>query len=414
MKLIKQALIVDSNSKHNNTRKDILIDDASIIVGIENNIENEKAHIISDVNLHVSNGWLDLKANFCTPGNEYKETIESGANAAITGGFTTVVLSANTNPTIQSKAQIEYIKNASNQLPINLLPMGAATLNMQGQQMAELFDMHFAGAVAFGDDKNSIKNTQLLTTLMQYANNFGAKIFHFANDYYLSNGTIGHEGVNATSIGFKGQPAIAEDVIIARDIAIAKYYNLPIHFSTISTSGAVQLIRNAKNDGINVSCDVAAHQLYFTDKDISNFDSNLKVLPPFRDEEHRQALINGLADGTIDAICSDHSPENIEGKDVEFNYAAYGISSIEHTFALANTVLKSKMSIVDIVNKFTINPATIINTNISKIEVGAQANLTLFNPTQTFVVDKSTMKSNSKNTPLHGIELVGKVIGVVC
>jgi dihydroorotase len=280
--------------------------------------------------------------------------------------------------------------------------------------MAELYDMYNSGAIGFTDDKNSIENAQLFTSILQYANNFGAKLFHYACDKNISHKTIGHEGLVATSIGFKGQPAIAEDVIIARDITIAEYYNLPIHFSTISTSGAVALIRDAKAKGIKVTCDVAAHQIFFSDIDLKTFDTNLKVLPPFRDDNHKNALIAGLIDGTIDAICSDHTPQNIENKFVEFDHAHFGISSIESAFSMANSVLKNQISINQIIQKFTNSPASIINIKTNCIDVRQPANITLFNPELKYVFSKNSMKSKGKNSPLDGCELLGKPLQVIC
>jgi dihydroorotase len=413
MLLIKHAFVVDENSPFNNTNCDILIDN-NTIVAIEKELNNSQAKAIEHHNLHVSQGWCDLKANFGEPGNEDRETLHSGSMAAKAGGFTKVALSAATNPAIQSKSQVEYILSKSSELGIKLLPLGAATINQEGKQMTEMYDMFLAGAVGFTDDKNSIQNAQLFTSILQYANNFGAKIFHYACDNNLSYKTIGHEGIAALHNGFKGQPAIAEDVIVARDLAIASYYNVPVHFSTISSSGAVQLIRHAKANGTQVTCDVAAHQLFFCDEDVNGFDTNLKVLPPLRDKQHQQALIDGLIDGTIDAICSDHAPQTIENKKVEFDHAAYGMSSIETAFAMANSALQHKLSIHKIIEKFTTNPNHILNQTNQVIKVGAVANLTLFNPTQDFTCDVATMQSISKNNPLHGLELTGKVLGVVC
>ena len=411
--LIKKALIIDESSKFNNTKKDILISN-KIIVEIADNIENENAQVIEFDNLHLSAGWIDLKANFCEPGFEERETLETGCNAAKNGGFTQVVLSPSTNPPIQSKSQIEFIINKSIEFGIKILPLGAATINQEGKQMAELYDMYNSGAVGFTDDKNSIENAQLFTSILQYANNFGAKLFHYACDKNISHKTIGHDGLAATSIGFKGQPAIAEDIIVARDITIAEYYNLPIHFSTISTSGSVALIKNAKAKGIKVTCDVAAHQIFFSDNDLKTFDTNLKVMPPLRDDYHRKALIAGLADGTIDAICSDHSPQNIENKFVEFDHAHFGMSSIESAFSMANTVLKNQLSIHQIIQKFTIAPASILNRKINSIDIGQPANITLFNPEQKFNFNSNVMKSKGKNSPLDGYELLGKPMQVIC
>jgi dihydroorotase len=279
--------------------------------------------------------------------------------------------------------------------------------------MNELFDMYQSGAVAFSNHKNSIQNAQLLTSLLQYTSNFGAKLFHYACDENLNYKTISHEGTSSVHLGFKGQPAIAEEVIVARDIAICKHYNLPIHFSTISTAGSVQLIREAKQAGLEITCDVAAHQLLFLDEDLSTFDTKLKVLPPFRDSAHQEALIEGLIDGTIDAICSDHEPQNLEHKMVEFDQAAAGISSIETAFAFANTALKNRMALDALIQKFTSSPVSIIDGVVDSIEVGCKSKYVLYNPNASVVFEAAHMKSKSKNNPAHLRHLQGVIYQVV-
>ena len=412
MQLIKQATIVDSNSKYNNKVQDILLNDGEI-VQIAPSIESEDAEVISFDNLHFSIAFTDLMANFGEPGSEEKETLESGSKAALAGGFAHVCISPATNPCIQSKSQVEFLMNQSGKHGVRFLPVGAATQNLEGKKMNELFDMYQSGAVAFSNHKNSIQNAQLLTSLLQYCSNFGARLFHYACDENLNYKTLSHEGTAAVHLGFKGQPAIAEDVIVARDLAICKHYQLPIHFSTISTASSVQLIREAKQAGLDVTCDVAAHQLLFLDQDLTSFNTNLKVKPPFRDSMHQEALIEGLIDGTIDAICSDHEPQNIEHKMVEFDQAAAGISAIETAFAFANTALKNRLPLDVLIQKFTSSPVSIIDGIVDSIEVGCKSRYVLYNPAATLVFDAMKMQSKSRNNPADLRKLQGLIYQVI-
>lgn len=412
MQLIKQATIVDSNSEYNNSVQDILIHDGEI-VQIAPSIDAAGAEQIEHENLHLSLAFTDLMANFGEPGHEERETLETGSKAALAGGFGTVCLSPATNPCIQHKSQVEFLVAQSGKYGVQLQPIGAATQQLEGKKMSELFDMYQSGAVAFSNHKNSIQNAQLLASLLQYTSNFGAKFFHYACDENLNYKTLSHEGTASVHFGFKGQPAIAEEVIIARDLAICKHYNLPIHFSTISSAGSVQLIREAKQAAVAVTCDVAAHQLLFLDEDLSSFDTNLKVLPPLRDKQHLDALILGLVDGTIDAICSDHEPLTKEQKLVEFDQASAGISSIETAFAFANTALSKQMSLDVLISKFTSSPLRIIDGVVDCVEIGCKNKYVLYNPTASFVFDVSSMKSKSKNNPANGKSLQGLIYRVI-
>lgn len=412
MQLIKQATIVDSNSEYNLSVQDILIQDGEI-VQIAPHIEQEGAELIQFENQHFSLAFTDLMANFGEPGHEERETFESGSKAALAGGFAQVCLSPATEPCIQHKSNVEFICNQSGKYGVTLLPLGAATHQLEGKKMNELYDMYQSGAVAFSNHKHSIQNAQLLTSLLQYTSNFGAKLFHVACDENLNYKTLSHEGTSSVHLGFKGQPAIAEEVIVARDLAICKHYQVPIHLSTISSAGSVQLIRQAKEAGVEVSCDVAAHQLMFLDEDLASFDTNLKVMPPFRDKAHQEALIQGLLDGTIDAICSDHEPLNTELKKVEFDQATAGISSIETAFSFALTALKHRMSLDAIIQKFTSSPVRIIDGVVDTIEVGCKNKFVLYNPDASYVFDASHMKSKSKNNPAHGKTLQGLIYQVI-
>lgn len=408
--LIKSATILSYGSEHHGQVRDILIDKGRI-VQIGKNIAVDKAGIIDMPDLYVSAGWIDLRANFREPGFEFKETLESGAAAAARGGFTRVVLMPSTNPVIDHKSKVEYIINRSHSLPVTLLPAGSLTEGMKSAQLSEMYDMAGSGAVAFTDDKQNV-GTEVMTRALEYASNFGGVVMSFPYDSGIVPHGMIHEGETSTSMGVKGIPGIAEEIRLQRDIELLRYTSGRLHVSLISTARSVDLIRKAKRDGLKITCAVAAHQLYFTEEDPVNFDSNHKVLPPYRSKEDRRALIAGLKDGTIDAICSDHSPEDVEHKVREFQDAEFGISSIETAFCTAFTSLEKSMTIEEIIGRFTAGPAAVLGMTLPVIQEGSEADMTVFSATQNTTFDLSTWQSRSFNSPFLGKELRGKVVSV--
>lgn len=412
-KLLKSAKIIQPTSSFHLQSKDILITDG-IITHIEDNISAKPEYeVIENENLHVSAGWIDIKANLREPGEEWKETLESGSKAAQFGGFTRVIVSPATQQPIDSKNRVEYIVNKAAHLPIHISPLGTLSDKHEGNELSEMYEMSQAGALAFTDDKSDV-NTGLMSKALLYSKNINKLIISFPNDKLLSKNGQMHEGETSTKMGLKGIPSLSEELRISRDLSLANYHNSPIHFSCISSAKSVELIKQAKENGIKVTCDIAAHQLFFTDEATKEFDSNYKVLPPFRSQTDNDALIDGLKDGTIDAICSDHTPHDIECKQLEFDLADFGIIGLETAFASAHSMLKDKLSLDKLIEKFTVTPRTILGLENPSIEIGEKAELTFFSTSETWTFDKKDIKSKSKNTPFVGTEFTGKALGVIC
>lgn len=411
--LIKSATIVNSKSPFNGKTVDILIE-KGIIKKIATNIKNsDNFQEIKQKDLHVSIGWFDFRANFCDPGFEYKEDLNSGLKAAAKGGFTGVMVMPSTNPVIDNKSGIEYIINKTKNNIVNAYPAGALSVKCEGNEMAEMYDMHLAGAVAFTDNKKSIANPNLLTRALLYNQSFGGLVINYPNNRHLFNNGQINEGVTSTRLGLKGIPAIAEEIMVNRDIFLAEYCNAAIHLSNISTKKSVQLIKEAKAKGLKITADVSSYHLLLDETELETFDSNLKVMPPLRTKDDIKALIKGLKEGVIDIICSDHTPQDIEHKQCEFDHAAFGIINLQTSFAAMNTALKGKLALDQTIDLITTNPRQTLNLDIPKMEVGEQANLTLFSPTETQVVKTETLVSKSKNSPFIGKTLTGKVYGIV-
>jgi dihydroorotase len=407
--LLQNILICDPNSPHNNQHTDVLIE-KGMIAQIGKYISASDAQVITGTNYHVSPGWMDLHAHLRDPGFEYKETIESGANAAAKGGFTAVLVMPDTHPVVQTKSSVEYIIRRSQELAVDIIPAGALTQDLKGKEMAELYDMHLAGAKAFTDAEHPVTHAGLLVRAMLYANNFGGKVHVRCDEETISAGGQMHEGPMSTTLGLKGIPALAEELMIARNIYLAEYAGAPIHIMGVSTEKGVQLIREAKAKGLPVTCAVHAYNLFWNDSVLDDFDTNYKVNPPLRGEEDRKALLDAIADGTIDAITSGHSPEDIENKVVEFDLAAFGIIGLESAFALACSA--DKFTAEQLVNSLAIQPRKIAGIEIPVLKSGEKANFTVFDPAEKWTYNSTNIHSKSKNTPLIGKELTGKVIGI--
>lgn len=411
--IIRTATIVSTGNPLNGQKKDIFVSDG-IIKQIGENINapaNSKE--IKSENLHVSIGWFDLNANFRDPGYEHKEDVYSGIEAAAAGGFTGIAVMPTTLPVTQSKSEVQYIINKAKGHLVDVLPIGAVSQKLEGKILAELFDMQQHGAVAFADGKRSIVDAGLIQRALMYCKSFGGKVMTWCDDKNISMDGKVHEGETSTKLGLKGIPALAEELVVSRNIEIAEYCDAPLHFNCISTKKSVELIKNAKAKGLKITADVAAHQLFLDDSYLESFDSNYKVLPPLRTREHIDALIGGLSDGTIDAICSDHTPQDIESKQKEFDHAAFGIIGLESAYACINTAAKGKLKQEQIVEKLALSPRKILNLNIPEIKEGADANLTLFDPDAKWTFTEKDIKSKSKNTPFVGTTFTGKVIAVI-
>lgn len=406
--LIKSAVIIDDSSPHHKQIKDILIIDGKISK-IADRIEQKPSfNLLKFDNLHVSCGWFDSSVSFGEPGFEQRETIEKGLEAASKSGFTSVAVNPNTNPVIDSKSAVEFLIHKSKNSATNIHPIGALSMGSKGIDLAELYDMQQSGAVAFGDYKKSIYNDHLMKIALLYAQNFDGLILSYPNNSSIAGEGVVNEGNNSTKLGLKGIPALAEHLQIARDLYILEYTGGKLHIPTISTKTSVDLIRKAKNKGLQVSCSVAAHHLILTDDELETFDSKTKLFPPLRTKQDIKALLKGLKDGVIDVITSDHQPIDIENKKLEFSIAKDGTIGLESLFGVINSVLDLETSIKAI----TSNPRLIFGQKTHSIQTNNIANLTLFNPEESYVFSKNHILSTSKNSVFIGKELKGTVYGI--
>ncbi|MEM9023722.1 MAG: dihydroorotase [Bacteroidota bacterium] len=408
--LLKNATIVTSNGSDH--PQDVLITNGTI-ERIAPGIEAEKAETITSDHLMVSSGWFDLHVNFRDPGFEYKEDLTSGTQAAARGGFTGVACMPATHPVVDSKSGVDYIRNATRDALVDVHPIGALSKARNGKELSELYDMHQAGAIAFSDDKRTVHDTDLLKRALLYCRDFNGLVMHYPNDPHLSGEGKMNEGVMSTQLGLKGMPALAEEINVARDLALLEYTGGRLHFSTISTAGSVELIRQAKQRGLAVSAEVAAHNLVLNDEALDHFDTNYKVLPPLRTAADQEALKAGLLDGTIDAICSDHQPENEENKKRELDHASFGMTGLETAFAVVNMHLGDALSVPQLVNVLSWRPREILGLPVPAIAAGEPANLTVFDPTLGWTYATSSVRSKSYNSPFLNQQLTGKVLAVV-
>lgn len=405
--LIKSATIVDSKSDFHNQTCDILIE-KGIISQISKQIKNpDKVREIALDNLHVSQGWFDSSVSFGEPGYEERETIANGLETAARSGFTDVAVNSNTNPVIDSYADISFLRGKAQGNAVNLYPIGALTKNSDGEDLAELFDMKNAGAIAYYDYQKPVRNPNLMKLALQYASNFGGLIYSFPQESKISGFGVMNENIMSTSLGLKGNPTLAEELQIVRDLFLLEYTGGKLHIPTISSAKSVELIRNAKAKKLDVSCSVAVHNLILTDEVLKTFDTRFKVTPPLRTQSDCDALVKGLKDGTIDMVTSDHNPIDIEHKKIEFDYAKYGTIGLETAFGALNTIFTIKKTI-DLLTRgkerFGIEP--------TPIAVGTKAKLTLFNPNENNQFSKEMILSTSKNAIFENYDLKGKVYGV--
>jgi dihydroorotase len=369
----------------------------------------------------VSPGWMDLGVQTGDPGFEHREDLASVAASAAAGGFTAIATFPNTHPAIHSKSEILYIKNKTAGSPVAFYPIGALSTDCAGKDLAELFDMHAAGAVAFSDGNKSVQDAGLLLRGLQYAAAFDGLIINEPNHKTIAGGGQAHEGLVSTMLGMKGIPALAEELMVGRDLSILEYAGTRLHLHLLSTAKSVGLVRAAKKAGLKVTASVAIANLCYTDQVLlgkggnieSAFDSNWKVYPPLREKNDVDALIKGLSDGTIDFISSNHAPWDEEAKNLEFTYAEFGIIGLETVFPLYNTLLSARLPLTSFIEKTAIRPRQILGLPVPEIKTGARADLTVFDPNLVWAYTEQHIRSRSKNTPFIGMEFKGKVLGIV-
>jgi dihydroorotase len=410
--LIKQANIISSSSPFNGKTKDILISDG-IISKIGDSIDEQADITIDEKGLSVSIGWMDIFSNFCDPGFEFRETIESGAKAAAAGGFTDVLVMPNTNPTVHDKSQVEYIIQRSSSFPVNIHPMGAITKNTDGRELAEMYDMRQSGAVAFTDGTNPVQSPGILLKALQYVKAFDGIIIQMPDDKSIGALGLINEGIVSTQLGLPGKPAIAEELMVARDIELVKYSGSKIHFTGISTAKSLELIATAKAAGLPVSCSVTPYHGYFCDGDLTTYDTNLKVNPPLRSKEDMLAIRKALTDGTVDCIASHHIPQDWDNKVCEFEYAKNGMIGLESLFGVVRELGIGSLELENLIDLLSVAPRQLFGMEIPEIKEGARACLTLFNSEEEYVFEESMIRSKSKNSAFIGKKLKGKVKGII-
>ncbi|MBO8152252.1 MAG: dihydroorotase [Candidatus Neomarinimicrobiota bacterium] len=412
--LLTNCLIVDFE-KSDFVRADILIENG-IIKEVKANIEVDNNFKKIDLKgFVVSPGFIDVHVHFREPGYENAETLESGARAAVSGGFTQVCCMPNTEPPIDTQEGVKFVYEKSENLPVYIYPIAAITKRRAGSELTEMVELAKVGAVAFSDDGNYVQNPLVMRYAMEYSKLVDKPIVEHAEDELLKDNGVMNESFVSTRLGLKGNPYIAEEIAVYRDLALARFTGARIHIAHVTTARSVDLIRKAKKEGVKVTAEVTPHHLTLTDSYMENFDANGKIAPPLRSEEDVEALVEGLKDGTIDVIATDHAPHPIETKETTINEASSGIIGLESAFGLimTNLVHKRNLPLIEILKKITINPAKIFGLRIPEVKRGVQANLTVFDPDEWWIFSRKTIYSKSYNTPFLGYEFLGRVKQVI-
>ena len=405
--------VENADSKNRDERLHIAIRDG-VITAIGKDIAPDKDAQVYDCQGAVAcPGWMDLGTQIADPGYEHREDLHAAARAAAAGGFTAVACMPNTKPVVHSKAEVLYVRNKTADLPVRFFPIGAISQDNAGKDLAELYDLFAAGAIAFSDGRHPVQDAGLLLRALQYTQAFGGLVMNRPHHHGIGGGGQMHEGLQSTMLGMKGIPALAEELIVQRDLKLLAYSGGRLHIQLVSTADSVAMIRAAKAAGLPVTCSVAVANLAFTDAQLAHFDSNYKVNPPLRAETDRQALIQGLLDGTVDCICSNHEPWDTEHKNLEFPYAEFGMSGLDTAGALSYTVLKDTLSFAQLAEKWADGPRRILGLPVPRIAVGAAAEITLFDPELRWTVQAADLRTQSKNTPLIGQTLQGRPLGIV-
>src|SRR5450432_1607205 len=397
--LIKQACITDPLSSHHGTIQDILIEN-NIIREIATSISEKADLVIDEKNLQVCPGWVDIFSNFADPGFEYKETLETGSHAAAAGGFTDVFLIPDTQPVTDNKSQVEYLRQRSSGLPVSIWPIGAITKNLDGKHLAEMYDMQNSGAVAFSDGLHPVQSSGVLVKALQYVKAFKGVIMQIPDDSSIAPSGLIHEGIISTQLGLPGKPIIAEELIIARDIKLARYTKSRIHFTGVTSPKSIEYIRRGKESGTDISCSVTPYHLFFSDEELVDYDTNLKVYPPLRPKFIIESMKQALLDGTIDCIASHHLPHEYDSKILEFENAKFGMTGLETSYAVIQSLFPS-LHADKIYALFGGNARKIFNLQPAKIEKNEKACLTLFNQSASWTFNIQDSKSKSRNSAFN-------------
>ncbi len=410
--LLRLVRILDPRSKFHKKKVDVLIVNGAV-ERIGKNLRAKDAREIEGKALHLSPGWLDMQVNFCDPGFEYKEDLDSGMKAAARGGFTAVAVKPSTLPVIDSKAQVEYIKNKSKNSIVNVYPIAALTKNFNGKDLTEMQDLHKAGAIAFSQGNRSISDSGIMLRSLQYVKSFDGIVFQLPDDPSISNDASINESKVSVQMGMKGRPAISEEVMVNRDLQLLRYAESRLHFSQLSSAGSVELIKKAKKEKLDISASVSPYHLIFDERAVSNFDTSYKFNPPLRGAKDRKVLVNALRDGHIDVLTSVHSPHEDDAKKVEFESASFGLIGLETLYALVNTELGDSIDQERIAEVLANNPRRILDLETEPIAEGASANFTLFDSKESWTFTTKDIGSKSRNTPFLNRTFTGRVKGVI-
>ena len=405
--VIRKAKIIDPKSPFHNQTVDVKITNG-VIDAIGNSVSNDANYQeFQQEGLHLSQGWFDTSVSLGEPGFEDRETIANGLIVAAKSGFTGIALQPNSHPIIDNQSQVHFVKQKAVNSATDLYPIGALTKNSEGKDLAELYDMKNAGAVAFGDYGKSLSNANLLKIGLQYVQDFDGLVIAFAQDETIKGNGVVNEGVVSTRLGLKGIPNLAEELIIARNLFLLEYTGGKLHIPTVTTAKSVALIKEAKAKGLAVTCSVAVHHLVLTDETLEGFDTRYKVSPPLRTEADRQALLTGVIDNTIDCITSDHNPIDIEHKKMEFDLAKNGTIGLESAFGALLTVLPLEK----VIEKLT-SGDIVLNIEKQVIDINSKANLSLFEIDSNWTFSKEAILSKSKNSAFLGQPMQGKALGI--
>ncbi|KAF0159576.1 MAG: dihydroorotase [Ignavibacteria bacterium] len=415
MKIILKEINLLNPEQKLNEKNDLLIEDGIIkkIGGITES-ELKESKVFEMRGKYCSPGFFDMHVHLREPGREDEETVETGCNAAAAGGFTGVACMPNTNPDIDSAEVVRFIKEKAAKHLVDVYPVAAATLARKGEAISPMLELYEAGAVGFSDDGVAIKSAGILRNVLEYSKMIDAPVIEHCEDESLAGGAM-NESFTSTILGLPGIPNVAEDLIVIRDIMMAEFTDGRVHIAHISSKNAVDLVRQAKKKGIKVTAEVAPHHFTLTDDMLKTFDTNYKMNPPLRTRDDVDAMIEGLKDGTIDCIASDHAPHSIEEKEMEFIYAPNGILGLETQIGLAisELVKKKHLTLEQLVEKFAVNPRRILKLPVPKIQVGEHANFTIFDPELIWTVEAAKFKSKSKNAPYDKRLLTGKAVAVI-
>ena len=412
--LIKNGLVIDPSRQYQE-KADVLIE-GDKIAGVFPSIEIDNTEVLDATGLVVAPGFIDLHTHLREPGREDKETIETGSKAAVQGGFTSICCMPNTQPINDNATVTHYILSRAKSIGlVNIFPIGAITRESKGEQLAEIGEMYKAGIVAISDDGRPVSNSLVMRRAMEYAKSFGLPVVDHCENKDLAAGGVINEGYYSTLLGLKGMSHLAEEMDVQRDLMLAEATGAHIHIAHLSTAGSLELVRQAKQKGVKVTCEVTPHHFTLTDSAVIDFDTNTKMNPPLRTDHDVRALIEGIADGTVDAIATDHAPHHADEKALEYDRAPFGIVGLETAVSLSLDRLyhKEKISLMRIVELLSTAPARIFNINRGSLFVGAQADVTIFDPELKTSVNPALFCSKSRNTPFANWQLQGGVINTI-